>query len=183
MMELFRNIYLRALISIKEMTGFVTVISSIIETGFRKIKIRLFGNYDLRTPRQATPFGIDSSPYKGMIAIYADTYKKGKPVIIGYLNKSLLAADGETRLYSLKEDGTLSTFVWLKADGKMYLGGDAHNAVRFDPLKTGLNNLVTGINTELTKIQVAITGLGGAYSKVDVSVNVDAAKIDEIKTL
>lgn len=165
------------------MTNFVTVISNAIENRFRRIKVRRYGNDDLQTPTQSAPFGIDSAPYDGMKAIYAETNKKGKPVIIGYINRNLLAANGETRFFSLDSDGQLSQYIWLKADGTMELGGSSDNSVRYSPLNSGLQDLVTKINAELTKIQTGIAGVGGSYPKVDVSIDVTESKIDEIKTL
>jgi hypothetical protein len=39
------------------------------------------------------------------------------------------------------------------------------------------------INTELSKIQAAIAGLGGAYARLTVSVDISASKVDEVKTI
>lgn len=161
----------------------VKILSNIVDDFLRRIKVRRYGLHDIQTPAQVAPFGVDSAPPPGMTGIYAQTNKKGKPVLLGYFNKSLLAADGEFRIFSLDESGEVATFVWLKSDGTMQLGGDAHNAVRFDPLKSGVDHMVTALNAELQKVQVAITGLGGSYTKQDVTVDIDAAKIDEIKTL
>lgn len=160
-----------------------TTISTIIERSYRRIKTRLFGTSDVRTAAQVSPFGEDSNPPKGFTAVYGNTAKDGKQVILGYLNTSLLAEVGEKRMFSVKANGDVSTFIWLKADETMQLGGDAHFAVRFTPLDSALQDLKTKINVELTKIQVGITGLGGAYSKVDVSIDISAAKNNKIKTI
>jgi hypothetical protein len=174
------------------MTNFVKVISNAIESGFRKIKIRRYGNDDLQTPAQSTPFGIDSAPPKGMIAVYAETHKKGKPVIIGYLNKSLLAADGETRIFSLQANGTLATFIWLKADGTMQIGGNTKNMVRFQELESGFNQLKADFNSFITTynshVHSGVTTGGGssgptAGSGSQSSASIAGAKINEIKTL
>ena len=142
-----------------------------------------FGTSDVQEPIQVAPHGIDSNPVKGMKAIYSPTNERGKNIIIGYMNADMLAAVGETRVFATDADGDLKTFIWLKADGSMQLGGSADNAVRYSPLNDGLQDLKTAINAELVKVQTAIVSIGGAYSRVDVSVDITDSKIDEIKTL
>lgn len=159
----------------------VKVISSVIESGFRKIKIRRLGNDDIRTSTQTAPFGIDSVPSDGMVAIFSDTNKKGKQVIIGYVNRNLLAAAGETRLYSLDSNGELISFIWLKSSGQIQIGGSDYSAVRFAPLKSGLDNSISLLNAELEKIRIAISGLGGTYTKSDVTLNISNAENTQIK--
>jgi hypothetical protein len=172
----------------------VTVISNEIVTRFRKIKVRRLGQNDIQTPTQAAPFGVDSAPIKNMRAIYADTDKKGKPVIIGYINRELIAGDGETRIFSLDENGELATFIWLKADGTMQIGGDADNAVRFSELKTGFDQLksdhdalVDAFNSHMHA--TAGTGPpvpptpGTGIPAMHTTASIDDSKIDEIKTL
>lgn len=176
------------------MLTLIKVISNAVEAGFRKIKIRRYGNGDVQTASQVSPFGIDAAPPVGMVAVFSETNKKGKPVIIGYLNKSLLAANGEIRLYSLDSDGALATFIWLKADGTMEIGGDADNMVRFSELKTAFdqllgdhNDLVNAFNTHMhatagTGPPVPPTPGTGIPATPSIA-SVDDAKIDEIKTL
>jgi hypothetical protein len=170
----------------------VRVISNEVSNLFRKIKVRRQGNTDVQTPSQAAPFGIDSVPIPGMSAIYAETGKKGKAVVIGYLNKSLLAQDGETRIYSVDEDGALKTFIWLKADGTIEIGGSAKNMVRyqelesaFNTLKTDFNDLVSKFNTHVHSGVSTGGGSSGVPSVTDSASTADitGAKIEEIKTL
>lgn len=171
----------------------IETISNVIESGFRKIKIRRLGNGDIQTARQVTPFGIDSSPIKKMRAVYAETNKKGKPVIVGYLNKELLAAEGETRIFSVDGDGALSIFVWLKSDGTIQLGGDADNLSRHSKLKEVVDELQDDIATLKQNFTswVPVPNDGGAALKTATATwagtalvkNIDDAKIDEIKTL
>jgi hypothetical protein len=165
----------------------VKVISSAIETNFQKIKSRVLGDNDIRTPTQAAPFGVDSVPYDGMIAVYGDTNKKGKPVIIGYINRNLLAAKGEIRLYSVDADGELATYAWLKADGTMELGGDVDNLVRFSDLKDGFDQLTQNFNDFVATYNAhvhASSGVPPTGPPVDPSTaTIDGAKIEEIKTL
>lgn len=176
------------------MLNIVTVISNLVEDGFRRIKSRRLGNDDLQTPRQVAPFGIDSAPVKNMKAVYADTNKKGKPVIVGYLNKSLLAGDGETRLYSVDADGNLKIYLWLKADGIIEFGGNTNHLVRFEELKSGFDQLKDDLNDLKNKWNTfasayvpgspSVTGLPPTASTSTVSnASIDDAKIDELKTL
>lgn len=161
----------------------VTFKSAVITAGYRVVKILGLGNTAL-TADECAPFGIDSSPVQNMLAVYAETEEAGDQVLIGYLNKDVLAAPGETRLFSLDpSNGSLSFYAWLKNDGTMELGGNADNLVRYTALNDGLADQKNKLNTELTKIQAAITALGGAYVKEDITVDITGSKIDEIKTL
>jgi len=162
------------------MMTFSKIRSSIIESGFRILKVDQWG---VKTVNEVSSFGDDSHPISNMTALYADTSETGEPVIIGYINKNQLADVGEKRIYSLKEDGSISTFIWLKNDGKIELGGNNDNAIRYQKLDDSLQSQKTLINAELLKIQTAIAGLGGAYAKIDISINTSSAKINEIKTL
>ena len=57
----------------------VKVISSEIDNTKRRIvKFLRYGKSDVQTSFEAMPFGIDSSPTKDMIAIYAPTGENGK---------------------------------------------------------------------------------------------------------
>lgn len=162
------------------MISLARIIGVVVKGGSRILKVIQYG---AKTADEAAPFGDDSSPLADMIAVYADTGEIGDPVIIGYLNEKQLAAPGEKRLYSLKENGDLSFYAWLKNDGTMELGGNTDNLVRFAPLNTGLAAQNTAINAELAKIALAIGALGGAYAPGSVSLNIANSKIVEIKTL
>jgi len=162
------------------MITLATVKSSIIENGARILKVLQFG---AKTVDECAPFGDDSNPIADMTAIYADTAEAGDQVIIGYINTKQLAAVGEKRMYSLKADKSISSYVWLKNDGSMELAGNAHNLVRYTPLNAGLQATITQLNAELSKIQIAISTLGGAYAKGTVTNDISASKINEIKSI
>jgi len=160
----------------------------IISTEFDKLK-RLVpkflyrGNKDLQTAIQIAPYGIDSNPIKDMVAVMGETNQDGSTVVIGYLNKNCLAAPGEVRLFATNAQGVLQTYVWLKTDGKVHIAGDVDNAVRWRELNISLQNEVTALNAELTKIATALNGIiPGIYPMVPVQVNIDSAKINEIRT-
>ena len=153
--------------------------SSIIEKGYRTLKVLQFGP---KTADECAPFGEDSNPLKGMSAIFAETSVEGEPVIIGYLNENQLAGVGEKRIYSLKEDGSVSSFIWLNNDGKIQLNGNVDNVVRYSKLEDAISLMDTSINAELAKIAQAILILGGSYIVKPIQTNISAAKIDDLKT-
>lgn len=171
-------------------------ITKVISTSFddlqrRFIKVLRKGKSDVQTPIEASPFGIDSNPIKDMIAVYGQTEEKGKTVIIGYIDKNKLAASGETRLYSIDNNGNLKTYVWLKNDGTMEIGGNTKHMVRYEELQTAFNQLKQDLNTFITifnsHTHTGVTiGVGststtttpGTSSSADIS----PAKIDNIKT-
>jgi hypothetical protein len=157
-------------------------------------KILRFGKSDVQTPFQALPHGIDSNPVKDMIAVYSETTEKGKPVVIGYLNRDQLAEVGGTRLYSTDSDGSAQFAIYLRADGTCEVGGDSDNMVRYSELETAFNQLqsdfdsfVNTYNTHIHDVPQAPSGTlpsapttsTGSASTADIS----PAKIDEIKTL
>lgn len=154
------------------------VISSIVEQGRRILKVREYG---VKTAFESAPFGDDSNPLADMTAIYAHTSENGEAVVIGYINENQIAQPGEKRLYSLNAAGQVQTYVYLKADGVLELGGAAKSAIRYEDLDSSLQNLVTLINAELAKIQTGIIAAGGTYPKQDVSIDTSAAKVDNVK--
>jgi hypothetical protein len=171
--------------------NFVKVDSTTTDTLMRRvIKFLRLGKKDVQTSLQVSPHGIDSNPVKDMVAIYGETMQKGETVIVGYLNKNVLAAAGETRIFSTDSDGELQAYVWLKADGTMELSGNAKHLARFeelksgfDQLKTDFNNLVTAFNSHMHP--TAGTGAPSPPTVTGTSstASIDDSKIDEIKTL
>jgi hypothetical protein len=147
----------------------------------RVVKVYKSGK-NVHSAKQAAPFGVDSNPIANMVAVHAATTVDGRPVIIGYVDKNLIADVGEIRIFSTNEDGDVETFIHLKNNGQIVLGGESDNAVRYSELDDGLQEFEGDINAEFVKIQTAITGLGGVYSRLNVSVNITDAKIDEIQT-
>jgi hypothetical protein len=157
-----------------------TISGAFVKAGSRILKVFQYG---IKTADECSPFGDDSSPLEGMTAIYAETGEIGEPVIIGYMNERQLAAPGEKRIYSLKDNGDISFYAWLKNDGTMQLGGTADNLVRYAPLNAGLSSHNSQVVAELNKIAVAISSLGGTYVPGLVGMDVSGSKIVEIKTL
>lgn len=177
------------------MVQFTKVISTAINDLLRYIKVQRFGLEDIQEPNESAPFGDDANPIKGMTAIYAATSQRGESVIIGYINKNRLADTGEKRIFSTDSDGELSTYIWLKNDGTMQLGGIVDNAVRYIPLNAGLQAEAAKIGINLSAILVNLTALNVAvnalvpgsvptpYVITPVDVDITNSKINEIKTL
>lgn len=152
--------------------------TSINSLGKRIIKFFEFG---AKTASEISPFGIDSNPIKGMNAIHSQSSNNGESVIIGYINTNQLSEAGESRMYSVDENNTLKSFIWNKKDGKLWLNGNGYSSVRFEPLQSALNTQKDLINAELLKIQTAISTLGGAYAKTDITININNSKSEDVK--
>jgi hypothetical protein len=147
------------------------------------------------TAEEYSPFGTDSRPPTGMIAVYLRTEVDGSEAIIGYLHRDRLAEVGEHRIYSTNADGTLQTYIWLKADGTILLGGTDNFAVKFNELKTEFNKLKTSFNDLVTlynahtHVTSCGAGAGSATAPPLISrgsantSNIDNVKNAKIKTM
>lgn len=152
--------------------------SSTIENGKRILKVLQFG---AKTAKECGPFGFDGLPPEDWTAIYADTSNKDESVVIGYINRHQLAEVGGSRMYSLGGDGELAAFAYCRASGVLELNGAAYSGVRFQALKTATDNANTLINAELVKLQAAISALGGAYARLDISTNLTPVESPDVK--
>ncbi len=171
------------------------VISTALKDAKRFVKILRFGRDDVQDIREAMPFGYDGNPHKDMVAIYGATSEKGKPVIIGYINKNQIADIGETRIYSTNETGDEKIYLHLKNDGSAEFGGDTDFMVRFNKLKDGydalksdFNSFVTTYNTHTHPYVGLVAGVSGTTlatpsAGTPSSASIDDSKIEEIKTL
>jgi hypothetical protein len=99
--------------------------------------------------------------------------------------EALVAQKGEVRLYSTNEAGDSVQFYLLcKNDGTAEIGGTTHNLVRYTPLNTALQSEKNLIMQNFAAIATAINAIvPGAYTPINVTVDISGAKIDEIKTL
>lgn len=177
---------------IRKMLNFVKVISTRIEDGKRFIKFLRYGKYDVQESVESLPFGIDSNSPKDWIAVYATTGEIGQTTIVGYINKRQISDVGEFRIYSLDSENVLATYIHLKNDGTMEIGGDTDFMVRFSELKSGFDRLKDDFNDHLTNynthVHAGVT-VGAGSTAVTTSVSppsgasIDASKIDEIKTI
>jgi len=170
----------------------VKVISTRITSEIRQIKFLRMGKSDVQETEQIAPHGIDSNPVENMIAIYSPTLQQGEPVILGYINKNQIADVGETRIFSTDEKGELKTFIHLLNDGTMEIGGNGDFMARFNELKSGFDELRGDFNSHVqnynTHVHPGVTP-GPSATAITPSIStpsaasIDAAKIDEIKTI
>jgi hypothetical protein len=123
------------------MVSIVKIETALIEAGRRILKAIRFGTKDGKQSFEAMPYGIDSSPIKGMRAIYAPTGTSGKSVIIGYINTDQIAEEGETRIFSSGGE------IWLRTNGTCEILGTGNFLVKFNELETAFNQLKTDFNT------------------------------------
>jgi hypothetical protein len=173
----------------------IKVTETIIYKGLRRIKSTFSG--DTHDSVQISPFGDDSCPTEGVKGIKMATSTDAYHVILGYFNRSNIAAEGEKRLYSLSPDGSISFYVHLKNNGTMELGGTDDNIVRYSELKSGFDELKGDFNNFLTNeynihthpIPGVTPGSGSTTSSVTTSLgtsseaDISGCKIDEIKTI
>lgn len=177
------------------MVNFIKVISTEIDDLQRRvIKFLRYGKSDVQTSEQVSPFGIDSNPLKDMIAIYAPSSVRGGNVVLGYLNKNQLAAIGETRLFSEDPNGDLSTYLWIKNDGTIEVGGNTDFMVRYTALESSFNELKDDLNNHIQNYNSfanayvpgspTVTGLPPtATASTESAADITGAKIEEIKTI
>ena len=149
-----------------------------IEQGQRILKVMQYGP---KTANECGPFGLDSSPLENYTAIYSETANVGESLIIGYIQKTQLAKQGEARLFSLDSNGLLKAEIFCKADGTILLNGGGFSSVRYENLNNELQKLKNDINTELSKVQAAINTLGGTYANTPLILDLTTAKSDTIK--
>lgn len=158
-------------------------------------KFQRMGKADIQEVITVGPFGVDSRAIKDMVAIHAQTGVSGESVVIGFINKDCIAAIGENRIFSTDENGVLSTYIHLKNDQTMEVGGNTDFMVRyselenaFNELKNDHNDLVTAFNSHMHA--TAATGPPSIPTPIPSSIpatpstaDITGAKIEEIKTL
>jgi hypothetical protein len=161
--------------------------------GQRLIKFRANGPDDVQENIQCSPFGIDSAPLKDMVAVKVNTSERGKDYVIGYLNKDLLAADGENRLFSVDSDGNLSSYIWLKNNGTIEMMGDADNLVKYNQTEATIKEIQDDIRAlkQVFTTWVPAPTDGGAALKAQAATwfgtpiieDIEGAKFTEVKTI
>lgn len=159
----------------------VKVVGSEIKRGFMIIKT-LFGKTDVQTSYNTSPYGIDSNPVKNMRAIYSKSINGRDTIIIGYINQDCIASEGETRIFS-------QNFAIHLKDGFCEVGGDSDNMIRYSKmedafltLRGDLNDLINKFNVHTQPVTGAVAGAPTTQALVS-TVEMDAAKINEVKTL
>jgi hypothetical protein len=183
------------------MIGTAKVISTSLDKAKRLVVKILFrgklvdGNGDVKTPIEVSPFGIDSNPIEGKVALYVKSTVDGKYYVAGYLNTQRKAQAGEVRLFSTDGDGAEQGYHWLKNDGTQEFNGDDDNLVRFLPAKSGVDDIVSKLNEFIGAFNGHIHGTTtpGAPTATPTPVpstipvspstaTIDDSKIDELKT-
>ena len=167
-----------------------TIKDSVIKAGQRTLQLIRYGKNDVVTAQESAPFGIDGNPIKDMIAIYSDTTGTDQ-VIIGYFNKSQLAALGELRLFSTDAAGSEQVRIWLHANGDLELGGtgaagsNTHHAVQYEALKTAYDQLRTDLNNFITiynaHVHSGVTTGGGSSGPTPASGTASTADMSSSK--
>ena len=161
------------------MIWLTTTLSTAVDSMNRLIqKVRRLGKYDIQTAPIAAPYGVDSNPIEGMVAIFAETSMKGDQVIIGYVNKNAIAEVGGLGLFSTNSAGAEQFYVYLRASNNLELGGDARHLARFEELETAFNELKSAYNSH-THLSTA-TGTPTSTTSAASSADISACKIDNI---
>jgi len=156
------------------------------------IKYLIAGN--VGEAMQIAPFGDDSTPPKNTKGLYTSTLSAKNPVILGYFNRNQITEAGEKRIFSVKEDNSISTYVYCKKDGILELGGNANFAVKYNELKTEYDKtkglLEAVIQTINTPVNEPGNGSPSAFQAVLISAiatktigDISSAKNDKIKTI
>jgi hypothetical protein len=87
------------------------------------------------------PFGFDSVGVQNMQCVFSDTSNNRYPIIVGWLNTSVVAQEGESRMYATNSGGSVVGYVYLKNNGELNLLGDSNWAVKYTELATQFNEL------------------------------------------
>jgi len=158
----------------------IKVISTELDTQKRRItKFLRMGKSDIQTAYNSTQYGIDTNPVKDMQAIHTPTGESGESVVIGYINTNLLAEVGSIRLFSE------NTYLHLRENGQIEIGGTGDYAVRFNELKKGFDQLKADFNSHIhtTTATVGASAAPGVITPptASSSANIDNSKIEYIE--
>jgi hypothetical protein len=163
-------------------------LSKVTKSAINSIKNRIVTamGYNVISTVEVAPGGIDCPPVAGQLALYIETAKRNSPVFVGYVNKGLMAEPGERRIFAVDSSEAETVRVWLYGD-KVEIGGtgakgsNINHAVQWEALNTSMqNDIVTFINTQLGLIATGIAGGGGSYTPGTMSIDISAAKEDNI---
>lgn len=124
-----------------------TYISSALKAAKRVLTLNVFGTYDPRTASECAPFGYDAVPGKKLKALFIKTTSNSEPVCAGYINDQQVATAGQVRLYSTDDTGAVQTYILLREDAKMEIGGNANHMTQFEGLQTAFNTLRGDLNS------------------------------------
>lgn len=137
-------------------------VSARVVNAMRLIKAICFGKNDVRECNEVGPYGWDSCPQPGVVAVYMDTTSKGDNVIVGYANKGQICTPGESRMFFTDTAGALKYFVHVKEDKiVMGIGTPANHLTQWEGLNTALQAYFTSLNTA---IGAGVVSGGGTYT-------------------
>ena len=166
------------------------VIGTKIVNAFREVKAENTGN--INNCYQATPFGFEANPIKGMDAIMGDTDRY--TVILGYIQKAIDGLnEGETISFAKNSSGEVKATITHRSDDTIELLGTGDYLVRFEELKTEFNELKETVNNHIDDWNLFANAYvpGGpstqglpptASSSGTSSADIDNARHDELKT-
>jgi hypothetical protein len=123
-----------------------TEIKALNGFNFLVAKVLRLGQSDVQSGFVSAPFGYDGNPTKGYRAIFSDTGNAGEPVILNFISRKNKAQIGEVRLHSEASNGDEKAYIYLRADGKFELLGNANFSVKFNELETAFNKLKKSFN-------------------------------------
>lgn len=139
-------------------------------------KIQRLGKDDIQTAYNLSSYGVDANPPKDLQAVHLITGENGESVIVGYINKNLIAEKGSHRLFSE------NNYLHLRQSGQIEIGGTGDHMIRYQGLDNGLQTFITNLNLELVAIAAGIASAGGTYTATPQSMDISASKISEIET-
>jgi len=142
------------------------IISTAVQKGKLIIKVLGLGSSDVQTVFNVLPFGIDSNPNKNIRGIWAKTDNLEDRILLGILFERPVTAQGETRIYSENTSGSESTYIHLKNNGVIEMGGNNNNLVKYNELKTAFDKLKDDLNDHINKYNTHVHAgvLSGAAS-------------------
>lgn len=136
------------------------------------------------------PFGFDSVGVQNMQCVFSDTSNNRYPIIVGWLNTSVVAQEGESRMYATDSNGGVVGYVYLKNNGELNLLGDSNWAVKYTEMATAINEMQTKLNALVTlfnaHVHTTVTSLGTptppAVSASSSTADITQSKNERIKT-
>jgi len=164
------------------------VIESIVDGGFRLIKLLKFGSDDNANAFQMSTFGDDFKVPEGYNALFIETSNSSEPVCIGYINKVVFddLNVGEKQIFSTNEEGSeVAAYIKFLNDGVININGDADFIAGFNDLKSGFDTLKDDFNSFLTHMHpTAATGAPSPPSPpaIPSTASIDGSKKDNLKT-
>jgi hypothetical protein len=115
----------------------------------RLVKVQLLGNFP-ETIEWFDIAGEDTAPIIGDKVVVLEVARNYK---IAIATKDLITAAvnaGERKFFSRNAAGVVQATIYLKDDGIIEINGNINTAVKYAPLNTALQGLVTAINNALT---------------------------------